>query len=54
MPTHPTPARAPVRPVRREDEGLPLIYTRYITVRGKRIFHPTGGLFVFPDRRGLK
>lgn len=48
------PPRAPVRPPRPEDEGLPLIYTRFITVRGRRIYHPSGGVFCFPDRRGLK
>jgi hypothetical protein len=25
-----------------------LVYTPYITVKGKRIYHPTGGVFVFP------
>lgn len=31
------------------DEG-DFIFTRYITRNGKRIYHPTGGLFKFPKR----
>lgn len=31
--------------------GDDLVYTPYITKNGKRIYHPTGGLFVFPDKR---
>lgn len=26
------------------------IYTRFITRNGKRIYHPTGGLYKFPRR----
>ena len=33
----------------RHDDGN--VYTPYITRNGKRIYHPKGGLFVFPDKR---
>lgn len=26
------------------------VYTRYITRNGKRIYHPSGGLYKFPKR----
>lgn len=28
-------------------EGLVEVFTPYITVKGKRIYHPTGGVFHF-------
>ena len=35
--------------MKREDDDY--VYTPYITKNGKRIYHPTGGVFKFPKRR---
>lgn len=31
-----------------KSEDVDLVFTPYITIKGKRIYHPTGGVFVFP------
>lgn len=52
-PEPPTPA-PPSTPAANDDAedklppGKVWVYTPYITVKGKRIFHPTGGVFRFP------
>ncbi|MDC5527508.1 MULTISPECIES: hypothetical protein [Acinetobacter] len=32
------------------DDGVEYVYTRFITRKGKRIYHPQGGLYKFPKR----
>lgn len=32
-------------------EEQDLVFTPFITIKGKRIYHPTGGVFVFPNKR---
>jgi hypothetical protein len=36
---------------RKERDGDEFIYTPYITVKGKRIYHPNGGVFRIPLER---